>query len=142
MAGKEILFLQNTVIEFLIKEDIPTLDMHAWSQHAYTEKLEKVQQCQAADKHFKDGNTGITGQPYIGHQQTASTERHKGKNRWAHQRKTTCDSHDNGKETGTGQNVIHEMENFAYKKVCTHCFPHLQMSEHKHQQKNVFSQLG
>jgi len=29
MAGKEILFPQNTVIEFLIKEEIPTLDMHA-----------------------------------------------------------------------------------------------------------------
>jgi hypothetical protein len=45
-------------------------------------------------------------------------------------------------ETGTGHNVIHEMENFAYKKVCTQCFPHLQMEEHKHQQKNVFSRLG
>jgi hypothetical protein len=38
-------------------------------------------------------------------------------------------------ETGTEHNVIHEMENFGYKKVCTHCFPHLQMEEHKHQQK-------
>jgi hypothetical protein len=38
-------------------------------------------------------------------------------------------------ETGTGHNVIHEMENFGYNKVCTQCFPHLQMEEHKHQQK-------
>ena len=81
MAGKEILFLQNIVIEFLIKEEIPKLDMHALSQHTYTGKLAKMQQCQDADKHFKDRNTGITSQPCGGHQQTASIERHKVKNR-------------------------------------------------------------
>jgi hypothetical protein len=38
-------------------------------------------------------------------------------------------------DTETGDNVIHEMGDFGYNKVCTQCFPHLQMEEHKHQQK-------
>jgi hypothetical protein len=29
IAGEEMLFWQQAVIEFLIKEEIPTLDMHA-----------------------------------------------------------------------------------------------------------------
>jgi hypothetical protein len=65
------------------------MDMNALSQHAYTGKPAKKQQCQAVDKHFKDRNTQITNQPYSSHQQTASTERNKGKNRRAHQRKMT-----------------------------------------------------
>jgi len=54
--------------------------MHEVNMHIQGSQ-QRCSSVKAVDKHFKDRNTGITSQPYSGHQQTASTDRHKGKNR-------------------------------------------------------------
>ena len=77
MADNDVSFRQHAVIEFLVKEEIPTADIHHRLQCVYGDVCMGASSIRRWVKHFKDGNTSIQDQPRSGCPQTASTEPNK-----------------------------------------------------------------
>jgi len=77
MADNDMSFRHRAVIEFLVKEEIPTAEMHQRLQRAYGSVCTGASSVRRWVKHFKDGNTSIQDQPRSVRPQTASTERYK-----------------------------------------------------------------
>jgi transposase len=77
MADNDVSFCQHAVIEFFVKEEIPTAHIHHRLQRVYGDVCMGVSSVRQWVKHFKDGNTSIQDQPCSGHPRTASTEPNK-----------------------------------------------------------------
>ena len=77
MANNDVSFCQRAIIEFLVKEEIPTADIHHKLQRVYGDVYMGASSVRRWVKHFKDGNTSIQDQPRSGRPQTASTEPNK-----------------------------------------------------------------
>lgn len=78
MAGEEVSFWQNAVIEFL-KKEFPTLAMHMRIHCAYGATLIGASSVRWWVKNFQEGNTDNADRPHNVHQPTASPYRNKGK---------------------------------------------------------------
>jgi len=70
-------FRQHAVIKFLVKEEIPAVEIHQRLQRAYGSVCMGASSVRRWVKHFKDGNTSIQDQPQSSHPRTASTEHNK-----------------------------------------------------------------
>ncbi|PNF40096.1 hypothetical protein B7P43_G10713 [Cryptotermes secundus] len=70
-------FRQRAVNEFLVKEEIPTADIHQRLQRAYGSVCMGESSVRRWAKHFKDGNTSIEDEPRSGRPRTTSTESNK-----------------------------------------------------------------
>ena len=70
-------FRQRAVIEFLVKEEIPAVEIHQRLQRAYGSVCMGASSVRRWVKHFKDGNTSIQDVPRSGRPRTASTEHNK-----------------------------------------------------------------
>jgi len=70
------------VIVFLVKEEIPELDIHSWLQHTYGSFCMGASRVRQWLMHFRDGNTDITNLPHIVCIWADSVERNKGKIIW------------------------------------------------------------
>jgi len=70
-------FSQRAVIEFLVKEEIPAVEIHQRLQRAYGSVCMGANSVRRWVKHFKDGNTSIQDEPRSGRPRTSSTERNK-----------------------------------------------------------------
>ena len=77
MADNDVLFCQCAIIEFLFKEEIPTVVIHHRLQCVYEDVCMAASSVRRWVKHFKDRNTNIQDQPCRGRPQTASTEPNK-----------------------------------------------------------------
>jgi len=77
MANNDVSFCQRAIIEFLVKEEIPTADIHHKLQRVYGDMCLGASSVWRWAKHFKDGNTSIQDLPRSGRPQTASTEPNK-----------------------------------------------------------------
>ena len=73
----DVSFHQCTVIEFLVKEEIPAADIHHRLQRVYGDVCMGARSVGRWAQHFKDGNTSIQDQPRSGRPRTASTEPNK-----------------------------------------------------------------
>ena len=73
MADDDISFRQHAIIEFLVKEEILTADIHHRLQCVYGDVCMGASSVRRWVKHFKDGNTSIQDQPRSSRPQTAST---------------------------------------------------------------------
>ena len=81
-------FRKCTVIEFLVKEEIPAAEIHQRLQRTYGSVCMGANSVRRWVKHFKDGNTSIQDQPRSGCPRTASTECNK-EREWMRSFKTT-----------------------------------------------------
>jgi transposase len=77
MANNNVLFRQCAVTEFLVKEKIPTADIHQRLQRVYGDVFMGASNVRQWVKHFKDGKTSIQDQLRSGCPRTASTEPNK-----------------------------------------------------------------
>jgi len=77
MADNDMSFCQHAVIEFLVKEEIPTAEIHQRLQRAYRSVCMGASSVWRWVEHFKDGNMSIQDQPQSGRPRTASTEHNK-----------------------------------------------------------------
>jgi len=66
MADNDMLFHQRAVIEFLVKEEIATAEIHQRLQCGYGSVCMGASSVRRWVKHFKDGNTSIQDQPQSG----------------------------------------------------------------------------
>ena len=57
MADNDMSFRQRTVIEFLVKEEIPAVEIHQRLQRAYGSVCMGASSVRRWVKHFKDGKT-------------------------------------------------------------------------------------
>jgi hypothetical protein len=64
--ANNVLFRQHAVIDFHVKEDIPTADIHHRLQSVYGDVCMGASSVRQCIKHFKDGNTSIQDQPSSG----------------------------------------------------------------------------
>ena len=71
MTDKDVLLLQHTVIEFLIKEGIFAVETHQRLQCAYGDVCNSIRR---RLWHFKDGKISIKDVPCYGRPQTVSNE--------------------------------------------------------------------
>jgi transposase len=65
------------VIEFRVKEETPSAEIHLRPQRVYSDVCMGASSVRRWVKHFKDGSTDITDQPRSSRPRTASTERNK-----------------------------------------------------------------
>jgi transposase len=66
-------------MEFLVKKEIPTSDIHVRFQRAYADDCICASIVKTMGKAFKDGNTDFDDQPCSGRPRKASTDRNKEK---------------------------------------------------------------
>ncbi|PNF18003.1 hypothetical protein B7P43_G13308 [Cryptotermes secundus] len=135
-------FRQRTVIEFLVKEEIPAAEIHQRLQRAYGSVCMGVSSVQRWVKHFKDGNTSIEDEPWSGRPRIASTEHSKERVDEIIQddRRVTVDTI--ARKLGIGHSAVQEMiESLGYRKVCARWVQWLLTEDHKGQQKAVTSEL-
>ena len=138
MADNDMSFRQRAVIEFLVKEEIPTAEIHQRLQRAYGSV------CMVATsgvKHFKDGNTSIQDEPRSGRPRTASTERNKERVDEIIQDDMRVTVDTLARIRGIGHNAVQEMiESLGYRKVCARSVPRLLTKDHKGQRKAITSE--
>jgi len=115
MANDDVSLRQRAVIEFLVKEEIPIVNIHHRLQGVYGDVCMGVCSVRRWVKHFKDGNTSIQDQPRSGRPQTASTEPNK--KRDDEIRRVTLG--EIATKLGIGHNAVHEMiGSLGYRKIC------------------------
>jgi hypothetical protein len=64
-CGEDMSFRQYVVLELLVKEEIPTLDIHAQLQHAYWVACTGATNIRYWVQHIKNGNTDIVSSPVV-----------------------------------------------------------------------------
>jgi histone-lysine N-methyltransferase SETMAR len=74
MADNDVSFRQRAIIQFLVKEEIPTADIHYRLQRVYGDVCVGASSVRRWVRHFKDGNTSIQDHPRSGRPRTASAE--------------------------------------------------------------------
>jgi len=134
MADNDILFRQRSVFEFLVKEEIPAVEIHQRLQRAYESVCMGVSSVRRWVKHFKEGNTSIQDQPRSGRPRTDSTERNKESVDETIQgdRRVTVDTI--ARTLGIGHYAVQEMiESLGYRKVYVRWVPRLLTEDHKGQ---------
>jgi len=142
MADNNVLFRQCAVIEFLVKEKIPTADIHHRLQRVYGDVCMSASNVRQWVKHFKDGNTSIQDQPHSGRPRTASTEPNKKRvdEIIKKDRRVMLDTI--ATKFGIGHNAVQEMiESLGYWKICAHWVLHLLTEDHKVQRKAITSEM-
>jgi len=77
MADNDMSFRQRAVIEFLVKEEIRTAEIHQRLQRAYGSVCMSASSVRRWVKHFKDGSKSIQDEPRSGRPRTASTKHNK-----------------------------------------------------------------
>jgi len=77
MADNDVSFCRRTVVEFLVKEEIPSADIHHRLQRVYGDVYMGANCVRRWVKRFKDGNTSIQDWPRSGRPRTNSTEPNK-----------------------------------------------------------------
>jgi len=63
MADNDMSFRQRSVVEFLVKEEIPAAEIDQRLQRSYGSVCMGASSVRRWVKHFKDGNTSIQNQP-------------------------------------------------------------------------------
>ncbi|PNF36723.1 hypothetical protein B7P43_G12353 [Cryptotermes secundus] len=119
MADNDMSFRQRSVIEFLVKEEIPAAEIHQRLQRAYGSVCMGASSVRRWVKHFKDGNTSIEDEPRSCRPRTASTERNKESVDEIIQddRLVTVDTI--ARKFGIGHSAVQEMiESLSYRQVC------------------------
>ena len=71
-AGNDMWFRQRAEVDFLVKEEIPTSDIHSRRQHAYGDVCLGASSVTRWVKHFKRGNTAIADRSSSGRPRIAS----------------------------------------------------------------------
>jgi hypothetical protein len=135
-------FHQCAIIEFLVKEEIPTADINYRLQHVYGDVCMDASSVRQWVKHFKDGNTSIQDQPRSSHLRTASTESNMKRvdEIIKEDRGVTLDSI--ATKLGIGHNAVQEMTgSLGYLKICARWVLRLLTEHHKIQQKTMTSEM-
>jgi len=65
MADSDVSFRWHAIILFLVKEEIPTADIHHRLQYVYGDVCMGASSVRRCLKHFKDGNMSIQDQPQL-----------------------------------------------------------------------------
>ena len=109
MADNEVSFYQRAIIEFLVKEEIPTADIHHRLQRVYGDVCMGTSSVRRWVKHSEDQNMSIQDQPHSDRPRTASTEPNKQRVNEIikEDRHVTLDP--NAIKLGIGHNAIQEM---------------------------------
>ena len=135
-------FRQRSVIEFLVKEEIPAADIHHRLQCVYGDVCMGASSVRRWVKHFKDGNTSIQNQPRSGRPRTASAEPNKKRvdEIIKEDRRVTQD--EIATKLGIGHNAVQEMiGSLGYWKICARWVPRLLTADHKVQRKAITSEM-
>ena len=142
MADNNALFRQHAVIEFLVKEEIPTADIHHRLQHVHGDVCMGASSIRRWVKHFKDGNTSIQDQPHSGRPRTASTEPNKKRVDEIINADRRVTQDEIATKLGIGHNAVQEMiGSLGYRKICTRWVPRLLTEDHQVQRKAITSEM-
>jgi hypothetical protein len=134
-----MLFWQLSVIRFLVKEEVPTSDIHAWLHHVNGDVCMGTSSVRWWVKHFEDRNTDIANQPLCGFLQTACTRNSKKEIDDLVRENWLVTVREMAAETGIAYHVVQEMvQSLGYLKDCACYISHLLMVEHKLQWKKYF----
>ena len=131
-------FHQHAVIEFLVKEEIPTADIHQRLQCVYGDVCMGASSVRQWVKHFKDGNMSIQDQPRSGRPQTASTEPNKKRvdEIIKEDRGVTLDAI--AEKLGIGHSAVQEIiGSLGYWKICARWVLRLLTEARKVQRKAI-----
>ena len=132
MANNDVSFCQCAIVEFLVKEEIPTADIHHRLQRVYGNAYMGASSVTRWVKHFKDGNTSNQDQPRSGCPRTASAEPNKKRldEIIKEDRCVTLDA--TATKLGIGRNTVQEtIGSLGCRKICARCVPCLLTEDHK-----------
>jgi len=136
------LFRQHSVIEFLVKEEISTADIHHRLLCLYGDVCIGASSVRRWVNHFKGGNTNIQDQPHSSRPRTASAEPNKKKvdEIIKEDRHLMLDAI--ATKLGTGHNAVQEMiGSLGYWKICACWVLRLLTEDHKVQRKAITSEM-
>jgi len=138
MADKDMLCWQLSVIRFLVKEEVPTSNIHAWLHRVYGDVCMGTSSVRWWVKHSEGRNTDIANQPLCGFLQTACTRNSKRETDDLVGENWLVTVREMAAETGITYHVVQKMvQSLGNLKDCACYISHLLMEEHKLQWKNV-----
>lgn len=118
MADKDMLCWQLSVIRLLVKEEIPTSNIHAWLHPVYGDVCMGRSSVRWWVKHSEGRNTDISHQPLCGFLQTACTRNSRRETDLVRENWLVT-VRDMAAETGIAYHVVQEMvQNLGYLKDC------------------------